>query len=123
MTLSRVESGAQPDLATFLRLCGWLHEPPETFFVSAAPRETETPEVILKHLLADPRLERDAASRIASVVQDMYDALAREPVHVVAVACHLRAAAVLRPGAAERLGELLKDMHAKLDELDAEGIL
>lgn len=123
MTLSRVEAGAQPDLATFLHLCAWLHEPPETFFVAAAPRETETPEVILRHLLADPRLERGAASRIASVVQDMYDALARGPVYVPAVACHLRAAAVLRPGVAERLGELLQDMHAKLSELDAEEVL
>ena len=44
MTLSRVERGAQPDLATFLRLCAWLRLPPETFFVSGAPRATETPE-------------------------------------------------------------------------------
>ena len=64
MTLSRVERGAQPDLATFLRLCAWLRLPPETFFVSGAPRETETPEAVLQHLLADPRLERGAASRM-----------------------------------------------------------
>ncbi len=123
MTLSRVEAGAQPDLATFLRLCAWLHVPPETFFVSGTSRETETPEVVAKHLLADPRLESYAATRIAAVVRDMYHALAREPRHPPAVACHLRAAAVLRPGVAGRLGQLLQDMQARLSELDAEEVL
>ena len=123
MTLSRVEGGAQPDLATFLRLCAWLRLPPETFFVSGAPRETETPEAVLQHLLADPRLERGAASRIGAVVRDMYAALASEPSCPPTVACHLRAAAVLRPGVARRLGELLQDMQTKLSELEAEGAL
>lgn len=123
MTLSRVEAGAQPDLATFLRLCAWLHVPPETFFISAAPRKTETPEVILQHLLADPRLGQEAAARIASVVDDMYAAFAREPTHPPAVSCHLRAASVLRPGVAGRLGQLLHDMQIRLKELDNDGVL
>ena len=123
MTLSRVEAGAQPDLSTFLRLCAWLHVPPETFFASTAHRETETPEVILQHLLSDPRLGHEAAARIASVVEDMYAAFAREPTHPPAVSCHLRAASVLRPGVAGRLGQLLQDMQARLSELDDEGAL
>ena len=123
MTWSRVEGGAQPDLRTFLQLCAWLRVQPETFFISAAPRETETPEVVLKHLLTDPRLEHDAASQIAAVVRDMYNALASEPSHPPAVACHLRAASVLRPGVADRLGALLQDMHTKLNELDADGAI
>ena len=123
MTLSRVEAGGQPDLATFLRLCAWLRVPPETFFITGAPRDTETPEIVATHLLADPRLEREAASRIASVVRDMYAVLASEPLTPVTLTCHLRAAATLRPGVPERLGELLGTMHDRLMELEAEGTL
>ncbi|WP_419927019.1 helix-turn-helix domain-containing protein [Candidatus Poriferisocius sp.] len=123
MTWSRVEAGSQPDLRTFLRLCAWLRLPPETFLISAAPRKSETPDLVLRHLLTDPRLEQDAASRIASVVRDMYEALAREPSHPPTVACHLRAASVLRPGVADRLGTLLQDMRSKLNALDADGVL
>ena len=123
MTLSRVEAGGQPDLATFLRLCAWLRMPPETFFITGAPRDTATPEVVATHLLADPRLEREAASRIASVVRDMYAALASEPQIPVTVTCHLRAAATLRPGVPERLGRLLGAMQDRLVELEAEGAL
>ena len=123
MTLSRVEAGGQPDLATFLRLCAWLRVPPETFFITGAPRDTATPEVVATHLLTDPRLEREAASRIASVVRDMYTALASEPQTPVTVTCHLRAAATLRPGVPERLGELLVTMQDRLMELEAEGAL
>lgn len=123
MTLSRVESGGQPDLATFLRLCAWLRVPPERFFITSAPRDTATPEIVATHLLEDPRLEPEAASRIASVVRDMYAVLAGEPQAPVTVACHLRAAATLRPGVPERLGDLLSTMQDRLMELEAEGAL
>lgn len=121
MTLARVEDAGQPDLATFLRLCAWLRVQPETFFFTGARRETPTPDVVAKHLLADPLLESEAASRIASVVRDMYSALASPP--PATVACHLRAAATLRPGVPERLGELLGVMQDRLMELEAEGAL
>ena len=123
MTLSRVEAGGQPDLATFLRLCAWLHVRPEAFFIIGAVRDTPTPDVVAKHLLADPRLEPEAASRIASVVRDMYTVLASQPQVPATVACHLRAAATLRPGVPERLGQLLGDMQERLRALDAEGAL
>ena len=123
MTLSRVEAGGQPDLTTFLRLCGWLHVPPEVFFMTGTTRDTPTPEVVATHLLADRRLEPEAASRIASVVRDMYSALASKPQVPATVACHLRAAATLRPGVPERLGRLLGDMQDRLEALEAEGAL
>jgi len=123
MTLSRVEAGGQPDLATFLHLCAWLRVPPETFFISGAPRNTETPEIVATHLQTDPRLEPEAASRIADVVRDMYNALAAKPEIPATVACHLRAAATLRPGVPERLGSLLGDMQNRLLALDADGEL
>ena len=123
MTLSRVEAGGQPDLATFLRLCAWLRVPPETFFITGAPREATTPDVVAKHLLADPLLEREAASRIAAIVRDMYAVLASRPHTPITVACHLRAAATLRPGVPERLGRLLGDMQDRLRALEAERAL
>jgi transcriptional regulator with XRE-family HTH domain len=123
MTLSRVESGAQPDLTTFLRLCAWLRVAPETFFASGARREASTVEVVTQHLAADPRLKGEAAAKIASMVRDLYSALASEPIARPTVACHLRAASLLRPGVSERLGSLLTDMQERLVELDASGVL
>lgn len=115
MTLSRVESGSQPDLSTFLKMCSWLRMKPEQFFLSGARRTSSTPEEVAAHLATDPRLEPRAAERIASVVRDMYDALAKSVVPTTPpVACHLRAASVLRPGVADRLGSVLNDMRDQL---------
>lgn len=119
MTLSRVEAGSQPDLATFMKLCAWLRLPPEEFFIRGAHRETDTVEAVTRHLVTDPALDREAAQRIAGVVRDMYRALARKQAPAPAVACHLRAASILRPGVPERLGALLGDMHDRLTELVA----
>ena len=124
MTLSRVESGSQPDLTTFLKLCSWLQVKPERFFLRGARRESDTLEEVASHLATDPRLDPEAASKIASVVSDMYEALASklEPARPP-VACHLRAASILRPGVSDLLGAALGDMHDKLVELDASGAL
>lgn len=123
MTLSRVESGSQPDLATFIKLCAWLRAAPEEFFIRGARRDTDTLEAVTQHLVTDPALDRDAAQRIASVVRDMYSALARKQSPPPTVACHLRAASVLRPGVPERLGALLGDMHSRLQALASSGEL
>jgi len=114
-TLSRVEAGAQPDLATFLRLCAWLGVPPERFFRSGAHRPSSTLDEVTSHLFADPRLTPEAAERISAVVRDLYAALAREAAEPPPLAMHLRAAPVMRPGAPERLAELLRDMRAALE--------
>jgi hypothetical protein len=37
-----VEAGAQPDLATILRLCAWLEIPPERLFRSGVQWPTNT---------------------------------------------------------------------------------
>lgn len=121
MTWSRVEAGSQPDLATFLKLCAWMRVPAEEFFVQSAVRNTDTLEAVTRHLVTDPALDRDAAQRIASVVRDMYAALARKQAPPPAVACHLRAATVLRPGVPDRLGSLLADMHDRLELQVASG--
>jgi transcriptional regulator with XRE-family HTH domain len=123
MTWSRVESGSQPDLATFLKLCAWLSAAPEDFFIRGARRETDTLDAVTRHLVTDPALDRDAAESIARVVRDMYSALARQQSPPPAVACHLRAASVLRPGVPERLGALLGDMYSRLQDLASSGEL
>lgn len=124
MTLSRVESGSQPDLATFVKLCGWLRVAPEEFFLRGARRDTDTLDAVTRHLVTDPALDRAAAERIASVVRDMYSALARkQSPPPPTVACHLRAASALRPGVPERLGALLGDMRSQLQALASSGEL
>jgi transcriptional regulator with XRE-family HTH domain len=122
-TLSRVEAGAQPDLATFLRLCGWLQAPPERFLRAGAQRPVSTVDNVTSHLFADPRLSPDAAERIAEVVRDLYDALAREDTVPTPLAVHLRAAPTMRPGAPERLASLLRDMHAAIKRRLTDGSL
>ncbi len=123
MTFSRVESGSQPDLATFLKLCAWLRNPPETYLFQSAERTRSTLDEVARHLRSDPRLRPDAARKIADVVRDLYSALASEQELQPAVACHLRAAKVLRPGVADRLGSLLSDMHSRLEAMDEVGTL
>lgn len=123
MTFARVEGGSQPDLSTFLALCGWLRVEPQKFLIATPARETSTIEAVTRHLVTDPALDRHAAERIALVVRDMYDVLARRAAATPAVACHLRAATVLRPGVPDRLGRLLEEMRDRLRAKVSEGAL
>jgi transcriptional regulator with XRE-family HTH domain len=116
-TMSRVEAGAQPDLASFTALCAWVGVSPSRFFTPIAERQDTPVEVAIAHLSADPRLTPEHASSIASVIRQMYDALAattQPPTHLVA--CHLRAASTMRPGVPDRLAEILVDLHQSLEE-------
>lgn len=113
-TFTRIEAGAQPDLTSFTLLCGWLGVSPGQFFMPTALREVAPIDEAIAHLASDPRLEPDAASKIAEMLRSMYDALAKAPAQRQVVACHLRAASMLRPGVPERLNSLLGEMHNKL---------
>jgi len=115
-TLSRVEAGAQPDLASFAQLCAWLGVPPSRFFAPVAVRETQPLELAISHLRHDPNLDAGAKASISTVLTEMYQSLARQShPHSTLVACHLRAASVMRPGVPKRLASLLQDMHAELE--------
>ena len=117
-TVSRVEAGAQPDLATFLSLSGWLGLDPGRFF-SPVTQRTQTPlDQAIEHLVTDPSLSPDDAERIASVVRDLHKALAHATHELsdAPMTLHLRAAAVMRPGVPERLAAVLKDMRQALEE-------
>lgn len=117
-TLSRVEAGAQPDLATFTTLCAWLGTSPAEFFAPVTRRSQTPLDEAIEHLITDPALSAGAAEQIASVMRSMYQALADqartqspEP-----MAVHLRAGSVMRPGVPERLAALITDMRAALEE-------
>ncbi len=122
-TFTRVEAGAQPDLTSFTLLCGWLGVSPAQFFMPVPERRVAPIDEVIAHLSADPRLEADAASKIASVLRNMYDVLAKAPTQRPVVACHLRAAAALRPGVPHRLNTILGVMHDRLAERVAAGEL
>lgn len=114
-TFSRVESGSHPDMASFVKLCAWLGEPPSRFFNPVAAREARPLDAAIRHLMADPRLSKASAAKIGAMLKDMYDALANSSTSTAPiVACHLRATSVMRPGVPERLATLLTDLQAAL---------
>jgi len=106
-TLARVERGHLPDLGNFRRITAWLGDR------DAEPARSSTTEAIAAHLRTDPLLPRDAAERIASIVKDLYGALAKTPADVPV---HLRAAKTFAPDASRLLGDLLERMHRRLHE-------
>ena len=111
-TLARVEKGHIPDLLKFKRLVEWCGADIKQFF-EFHERATATTEVIAEHLRADRNLPPEAAERIAGIVSDLYQALAR-PREIAAV--HLRAAKTFRPEASSALGALLIDLNLALVE-------
>src|SRR3954451_15501854 len=109
-TLSRVERGHIPDLKNFHRITDWLGMPPEAF-LGTSEDTPSTPSVIARHLMADRRLEPDAAAKITALVEEMYNALAlKRP----AVAVHLRSAKTFTPAAGAALADLLGEMQQNL---------
>ncbi len=111
-TLARVEKGHVPDLPKFKRLTEWCGADINQFF-EIQQKATATIDVIAERLRADRNLPPEAAERIASIVGDLYQALAR-PRTIAAV--HLRAAKTFRPDAARSLGALLSDLNEALVE-------
>ena len=120
-TFSRVEGGSQPDLTSFMLLCAWLGVPPSRFFAAITPREVTPIDEAISHIASDPRLNPDAATKISDMLRTMYDALAQTVIGRPVVACHLRAASVLRPGVPERLNTILGSMHDSLERKVAAG--
>ena len=116
-TLARVERGHVPDLPKFKRLVEWCGVDIKQFF-EVQEKATATTDVIAEHLRADRNLPPEAAERIAGIVDDLYQALAR-PQEIAAV--HLRAAQTFRSDAARALGTLLSDLNEALMEEAADG--
>jgi transcriptional regulator with XRE-family HTH domain len=113
-TLSRIEQGRTPDLATFRRLVMWLGIPPEDFF-NPTERSVSTPDAITGYLRLDPSLAPDDANKIGDLVRTMYNSLRREDRQL---AVHLRAAKTFTPPAMQLLDELLVEMQVALEACD-----
>jgi transcriptional regulator with XRE-family HTH domain len=111
-TFSRVENGRMPDLDTFRSLVAWIGVPPETFF-EATSAVVNTPAAIAEHLRADPALDPEAATRIASLVEELYSTLASRERRVTV---HLRAAKTFTPLALQTLTSMLDDMQRQLEQ-------
>jgi transcriptional regulator with XRE-family HTH domain len=108
-TLSRVERGHVPDLRNFRLIVDWLELPAERFFEGAG--EASTPQVIARHLRADPRLPDAAARQIVQMVEEMYHKLVGEQ---PSLSLHLRSAKTFTPGASTLLAEILGEMQSNL---------
>jgi transcriptional regulator with XRE-family HTH domain len=122
-TFTRIEAGAQPDLTSFTLLCAWLGVSPAEFFTAVTEREVTPLDEAIAHITSDPRLGPTAAGKIAEVLRTMYEVLAQAPAPRQVMACHLRAASVLRPGVPQRLNSILGDMHEALAARIADGTL
>jgi transcriptional regulator with XRE-family HTH domain len=109
-TLSRVERGHVPDLKNFQRIVDWLQLPAETFLEPQS--EASTPEAIARHLRSDRQLSRDAATKIAEVVEEMYRQLVGQR---PTVALHLRSAKTFTPAAGALLADVVSEMQSNLE--------
>lgn len=111
-TLARVEKGHVPDIETFSRLAHWVGRSPADFLGQGSITPDSTPDLIETHLRGDDALSSDAAGRIAGIVREFYDQLAKP--NEVAIACHLRTASTFRPEASVLFAKLLQEMHNAL---------
>ncbi len=111
-TLARVEKGHIPDLPKFKRIVEWCGADIQQFFETREKASTTT-DIIAQHLLSDRNLPPEAAEHISSIVNELYQALARSQ-EVVAV--HLRSARTFRSDASRALGMLISDLNEALSE-------
>jgi transcriptional regulator with XRE-family HTH domain len=81
-TLSRVESGRQPDLETFAKICRWLElDPGEVLGYShAGTRQGDRtkPEVFLAHFRAERTLHPETARHLGELILAVRRALEHE---------------------------------------------
>ena len=92
-----------------------MNSPMRSPFRTPSERQMSPLDEAITHLNADPRLAPDARTKLTSVLTQMYNALARDlPATQPVMACHLRAASVMRPGVPHRLAGILTDMHREL---------
>ena len=116
-TLARVEKGHIPDLPKFKRLVEWCGADINQFF-EAPERVASTTDAIAGHLHSDQNLPPEAATQIANIVRELYQALAR-PQQLSAA--HLRAAKTFDPNASRALGSLVEDLNTALIEESKDG--
>jgi transcriptional regulator with XRE-family HTH domain len=112
-TLSRVERGYLPDLKNYQRLVEWLGVLADTFLETSTPESPAgTLDLVARHFRSDPSLTSEAAEKLTSLVQDMYNKLVTERPRL---AVHMRSAKTFTPAAGTLLADILKDMQAALE--------
>ena len=71
-TLSRIENGKQPDLATFEKLCRWLEMSPMEFLDTNGPdpagAEPQVPMVATAHLRAKQQITPQLAQALGEMI-------------------------------------------------------
>jgi transcriptional regulator with XRE-family HTH domain len=69
-TLTRVEGGRLPDIATFQKICSWLKvNPAEILDITTTSNITSTDTLVAAvHLRADQTLPEDAAADLAQLI-------------------------------------------------------
>lgn len=72
-TLSRVENGNVPDLATFAKICRWLGVDPAQFLGVDASRSEERPAVV--HFRKKKTVSTDTATSLGALILAAQDAL------------------------------------------------
>lgn len=75
-TLSRIEQGGVPDLATYLRICRWLgissKSLPGLASKSAVAAEANTPELIEAHFRAEKVLPPETIVALSNMIRQAY---------------------------------------------------
>ncbi|MEQ1718145.1 MAG: hypothetical protein ABL907_19560 [Hyphomicrobium sp.] len=74
-TLSRMNQGSKPDVDGLAALLSWSHLKAEMFIPSSRKHEAEPIAKITALLRADPKLSRENAKLIESIVIDTYNKL------------------------------------------------
>ena len=81
-TLSRVENGKQPDLATFEKLCRWLGVSPSEFLdagpTELGPLDAPTAAMATAHLRAKRQISPELAQALGEMILRAQDMLADE---------------------------------------------
>lgn len=67
-TLSRIESGKQPDMATFIKICKWLDVDPNTILGFATNPTSSTETMPLAHFRAKKTMNPDTARHLAELI-------------------------------------------------------
>lgn len=73
-TLSRIEQGKIPDVETFIKVCGWLEMPTDTFIISQLePKIVSTHEHLIAHLRAERELSSETVQMLIHMVNMAYE--------------------------------------------------
>jgi transcriptional regulator with XRE-family HTH domain len=67
-TLSRVENGNVPDLATFAKICRWLGVDPARFLGVDASSEAPPPKRAVAHFRKKPTVSADTAVSLGALI-------------------------------------------------------